>query len=148
MHKRWIETDENGDEISSGKLLGFFSSQSECENAKREYIKQPGFRDYPDCFIVEKVYADVDDYNDDVGDFDGHVYYLAHEWFDGTYDHITEFGCYSTEDKAKQAQKTYQFDADLIDHPNGWSIDDYVINKRWWTEGFFIWESDEHVEEQ
>ena len=89
---------------------------------------------------MEKIEADVNDFNDIPGEFSTHVYYLTHEWYDGEYDHVSYLGCYSSQENAEIAQAQYRSDPDLIDHPDGFVIDEYEIDKMEWTEGFCSWE--------
>jgi hypothetical protein len=35
------------------KLCGVFSTEARAEEARRELVAQPGFRDYPDDFLVD-----------------------------------------------------------------------------------------------
>lgn len=55
-HKRFIETDSKTDEkVFCTILLGFFSSKDKCESMILSYLKQPGFCDFPDGFVIETV---------------------------------------------------------------------------------------------
>ena len=58
---------------------------------------------------------------------------------DGEYDYVTTMGCYSSLEKAKEAEQNYRLDPDLVDHPEGFCIDKYEIDKMEWNEGFFTW---------
>ena len=139
-HKNCKEIDfETGEEICDTKMLGFFSSKEKCNESIKEYLLQPGFKDYPERFFIEKVYADIDDYNDKVGHFDKYVYYLSHEWYDGEYDYQTHFGYYSSLKKAKKAKEMYKKETEFIKYPDGFDIGKYLINEREWKEGFFSW---------
>ena len=139
-HKRVIEIDrETGEKIYDTKLLGFFRSRKACKDLILVYLKQPGFKDYPDDFIITRKEADVNDYNDKPGEFGLSVFYLCHEWYDGEYDILSDLGVYSTEELAKKAQSEYMKDPDLVDHPDGFGIDEYTIGERQWTEGFFTY---------
>jgi len=66
------------------------------------------------------------------------VFYLAHEWYDGEYDYITDIAVYSTLEKAEKALKRLKRHKKFKDHPEGFGIDEYEIDKDHWTEGFFI----------
>ena len=81
----------------------------------------------------------MDDFNEEAGEFCQYVYYLTHEWYDGEYDYVTTMGCYSSLEKAKEAEQNYRLDPDLVDHPEGFCIDKYEIDKMEWKEGFFTW---------
>ncbi len=136
-HKRLMEVNkETGEKIYNTKLLGFFQSEEECKQLILEYLKQPGFIDCPNDFIVEKVEADVNEFNDIPGEFESSVFYLAHEWYDGEFDYVTDLGYYSTEELAKKAQIRYQLDTNFIEHPEGFCISKYIIGECEWKEGF------------
>lgn len=136
-HKRLVavikETDEK---VNNTKLLGFFSSKKRCEEAILYYLKQPGFKDFPDDFVISQVKADLNDFNDIPGEFNNVIYYLSHEWYDGEYDIISDLGYYSTYKKAEIAESQYRLEPDIKDHPDGFVIDAYEIDKMEWTEGF------------
>lgn len=138
IHKRKVE--KNGTGVYSTKLLGFFSSKKKCEEAKSTYLQQPGFKDYPEDFFIEEVEADCDDYNDECGEFESAVFYLSHEYYNGIYDIVTDLGYYSTYFKAEQSKELYTLEPEFIEHPEGFYIAKYEIDKREWKEGFFIWE--------
>lgn len=138
-HKRVVEVDnETGEKIHNTKLLGFFQSEDECKKLISEYLKQPGFMDCPDDFVIEKIEADINDFNDIAGEFELSVFHLTHEWYDGEFDYVSDLGSYSTEECAKKAQIRYQLDPDYIEHPDGFCISECIIGEREWTEGFCI----------
>ena len=139
-HKRLCEMDEiTREEIFNTKMLGFFSSEKKCNEAIDYYLTQPGFCEFPESFYIEEIEADLDDFNEEAGEFCQYVYYLTHEWYDGEYDYVTTMGCYSSLEKAKEAEQNYRLDPDLVDHPEGFCIDKYEIDKMEWKEGFFTW---------
>ena len=143
FHQRNVEHDENtGERISNTLFLGFFSSEEKCKELIPNYIKQPGFKDYPDDFIIEKEEADVDDFNDIAGNFDSMVFYLYHEWYDGKYDNITDLGCYSTRELAEKAMENYRNkDPMFTEKPDDFLIDEFIIDKDvCWEDGFYTWE--------
>ena len=143
-HKRFIEIDdETGDKIYDTKLLGFFSSLKKCQEMIPLYLEQPGFREFPEDFHINEIVADVNDYNNVPGEFEGFVYFLSHEWYDGEFDYVSVLGYYSTHQKAEEAKQKYRYDPELMQHPEGFCVDNYKINKREWTEGFFSWREDE-----
>jgi hypothetical protein len=90
-HKNCIEIDfETGEEICDTKMLGFFSSKEKCNESIKEYLLQPGFKDYPERFFIEKVYADIDDESDLTfaemsvkNDFIDTIYKTHKEWLIG-----------------------------------------------------------------
>lgn len=139
-HKRFCEMDENtGEKIFDTKMLGFFSSLQKCDEVIRYYVTQPGFCEYPEDFYIEEIEANVDDFHDKAGMFRKYVYYLTHEWYDGEYDIVTTFGCYSSMKKAKAAEIQYRLEPDFAEHSEGFCIDKYEIDKMEWKEGFFTW---------
>ncbi len=141
VHRRTVEIEKNtGENICDTKLLGFFSDYKKCQDAIAYYITQPGFKEYPEDFIIEEIEADIDDYCKVSGSFEKYVYYLSHEWYDGQYDYIRDLGYYSTNAKAKYAESLYRLESDLIEHQEGFCVDEYEIDKMEWTEGFFICE--------
>lgn len=137
IHSRITEVDsETGEEIYTRKILGFFETEEKCEEMIRFYIQQPGFKDYPNGFSIEKCEADLNDYNDVIGDYNQYVYYLLHEWYDGEFEYWTELGCYSNIKNAEQAERYYRNDLDFKEHPEGFRIEKYLINEMEWPEGF------------
>ena len=138
-HKRLVETiEETGEEVRNTKLLGFFSTREKCNEVILHYLEQPGFKDFPDDFVISEVEADLNDFNDVPGEFNNVVYYLTHEWYDGEYDIVSYLGYYSTSEKAQVAELQYRLDPDLKDHQDGFVIDAYKIDEKKWTEGFFF----------
>jgi len=138
-HKKFVELDEDNEKVFNTKSLGFFSSEEKCKDVIPKYLEQPGFKDHPNGFVIEKVEADIDDFNEVAGDFKSSVFYLSHEWYDGEYDHVSRLGYYSTQQKAEKAQALYSLEPEFIDHPDGFCIDEYALNERGWTEGFFTY---------
>jgi len=65
------------------------------------------------------------------------VFYLAHEWYDGEYDYVTDIAVYSTLGKAEKALCKFKNHEKFKEHPEGFSIDEYDIDEDHWTEGFF-----------
>jgi len=136
-HKRVVEMDrETGEKIHNTKLLGFFSSEEECRNVIPLYLQQPGFKNYPEDFVIKKVEADIDDFNDVIGDFKSLLFYSSHEYYDGEFDYITDLGYYSTYQKAKKSQLKYKREPEFSEHPDGFYIASFKIGRRGWTAGF------------
>ena len=139
-HKRTVEIDDKtGEIISCTILLGFFSSEERCKEIIPQYLEQPGFKDYPNDFVIKRVEADVDDFNEIAGEFESSVFYLSHEYYDGEFDHISDLGYYSTQLLAEKAQIKYQVEPDLIGYPDGFCITEYEIDESEWKEGFFTY---------
>jgi hypothetical protein len=42
------------------KLLGVYSLQESADNAKKRMLSQPGFRDFPHGFVIERYQVDQD----------------------------------------------------------------------------------------
>ena len=139
LHRYFVEKCiSNGKDIFESKLLGFFSSINKCEEAITFYLEQPGFEEYPDDFVIKEVEANIDDFNDIVGEFNGKVFFLSHEWYDGEYDYISYLGYYSDYGTAKKMKEKYSVETEYLRYPEGFVIDKYVIDKRQWEEGFCI----------
>lgn len=138
QHDRFVEVDkETGELLCDTKLLGFFSSEDKCGEAISHYKQQPGFKDHLEGFTFKKVEADIDDYNDIPGTFEGYVYFLSHEWYDGEFDYVSYLGYYSKYQGAEEAQKKYCMDDDdYFKHQEGFVIDKYAIDQLEWKEGF------------
>lgn len=144
-HKHIIEIDKiTGEEICDTKFLGFFSPKKKCKEVIKYYLKQPGFRDYPDGFFYEIVDANIDDYNDIVCEFDKYVYYLTHEWYDGEYDYVTDLGFYSTRKKADMSEKKYRLEPEYLEHQDGFCVAKHKINEMEWKEGFYSYDEMEN----
>ena len=65
------------------------------------------------------------------------MFYLAHEYFAGEYDNVSDLGYYSTYENAEKSLSEYRENPEFINYPDGFSIDEYEIDKPEWTEGFF-----------
>lgn len=139
-HEYIVEKElETGEKICDIKLLGFFATCERCKEVIAYYTNQPGFRAFPDDFVVEKVEADMDDFNEVVGDFKSSVFYLSHEWCDDDYDYISHLGYYSSHKNAHKAMALYQMESDFQKHLDGFCVDEYKIDKCEWTQGFFTY---------
>jgi hypothetical protein len=60
-HKRLIEK-KNDEDIFDKKIIGYFSCKEKAEKIKLEYKNLPGFRDYPNDFIIDEYEMDKDYY--------------------------------------------------------------------------------------
>lgn len=139
-HKRTIEIDENtGEKISTTKLLGFFSSEKKCNDIILQYLLQPGFKEFPNDFNIEQINANIDKYNDIPDDFNMTVFYLSHEYYDGSFDYISDLGYYSKKTLARKAQEKYQLEPEFAEHPDGFCVSEYKIDEGEWKEGFFVY---------
>lgn len=137
QHKKEVEIEpKTGEVIYNTKLVGFLSTEELCKNTILFYQQKPGFKDYPQDFVMEKVEADVDDFNHIPGEFDQYVYYLTHEYYDGEYDNITNIGYYSTHQMAEEAEHRYRLKAEYSEYPNGFCISKYKIDQTHWCFGF------------
>ncbi len=138
-HRRIVEVDiQTGEKIYSTCLLGFFSTKTKCEEMIKHYLKQPGFIDYPNDFVIETVEANGG-FENTPNQFDKTVFFLSHEWYDGSYDHVSYLGYYSTRELAEKALEQYKKDPEFIDRLDEFCIDAYEIDKGWWMESFFKW---------
>jgi hypothetical protein len=140
MHKRISEVNENPEENAyETKLLGFFALEEQCKELIPHYLEQPGFKNYPEDFSIEEIEANVDDYNETPGEFEKSVFYLYHEYYDGTYDYLSQLGYYADEDSAQKALSLYQLEPEYLEYPDGFCIYEYEIGKSEWNEGFVSW---------
>ena len=140
-HKIVVEVDrETGEPIHSTCLLGFFSSEEKCKEMIPHYLEQSGFKENPNDFVIQKIEADTDAFNEVEGVFKETVFYLSHEWYDGEYDHISDLGYYSTQEKADIALEKFKKHDDFIEHLDGFCIAGHEIDKAEWLEGFISWE--------
>ena len=146
VHERILQI-VNEEKICDIKRLGFFSTEEICNKAINYYVKQPGFNQYPDGFVMNKIKADIDAYNEIPGEFEDKVYYLSHEWYDGEYDYVTNIGYYSTQCKAESAKTLMQFAEEFIEHQEGFIVDEYRIDEMEWKEGFYCWNDMENLDE-
>lgn len=135
LHRHVVEIADD-EEVCDTKLLGLFSTEEKCQEAIKHYTTQPGFEAYPDCFEINVIEADVDEYNDEVGEFSETVYLLSHEWYDGEYDYITYIGYYSTREKAEKVLALFENNERFIEHQDGFDISVYNFDEMMWEEGF------------
>lgn len=140
VHKRFIELSaDTHEKVYCTKLLGFFSSPQKCKDIIDYYLQKPGFKDFPNDFQKEAVYADTDEFNNSIGEFKDSVFYLAHEYFDGEYDNVSDLGYYSTYENARKSLSKYHEKPEFKNYPDGFCIDEYKIDKPEWTDGFFTY---------
>jgi hypothetical protein len=65
------------------------------------------------------------------------VYLLQHSYpLDNDADEVKLIGVYSTAELAEKAAGRYKTLPGFRDHPDGFSIDRYEVDKDHWTEGF------------
>ena len=65
------------------------------------------------------------------------VYYLHHTRDKGTADEDDkEIGTYTSYQLAKEAINRLKDKPGFIDYPNDFHIDEYIIDKDYWTDGF------------
>lgn len=69
-----------------------------------------------------------------------YVYSLSHEYEtvegEEIIDILTDIAVYSSRDKAEKALEKFKVHPKFKNHPDGFVISRYVINKREWQEGF------------
>lgn len=65
------------------------------------------------------------------------VYFLEHSYELNEHDVIRALGIYSTKEKAEKAMENYKKLPRFKDFLDGFNIDEYEINKKCWSEGFF-----------
>lgn len=71
------------------------------------------------------------------------VFLLFHVRSDDEYgDDAKLIGVYRTKENAEAAEERLTGRPGFVDHPDGWTIDCYVLDKDHWTEGFGIDETD------
>ena len=141
-HKHLIKTNlEIREKVYDTKVLGFFSSEEHCKNMIMYYLQQPGFKDFPNGFVIEQIGANIDVFSDSDDAFDSSVFYLSHEYYDGEFDYISNLGYYSSYSLAQKKQSEYQLEPEYANCLDGFCIDEYEIDKAEWTEGFFVWDN-------
>ena len=139
-HVRTVAIDKDtGDVIHNTKLLGFFSTKEKCKELIPFYLEQPGFKDFPNDFSIKKIEADINDFNETGGEFGTTVFQLTHEWYDGEYDYVSHLGVYSTKKLAKKSLASYKLEPEFLGHPDGFCIDECLIDECEWKEGFFTY---------
>ncbi len=132
LHSRPVDEDAH-----ETFLIGFYSSHQKAQDVIERYKNIDGFRNHPKDFAIEEWEVDVDDFNRQGGDYNGKVFYLAHEYYDGTeYDYVTKIGVYSKRQNAKKALSKYKGLPDFKEHADGFTIDEYDIDEDNWTQGF------------
>lgn len=116
-------------------LIGFFDSPDQVARLIADYEQLPGFS-LPDCkfCVVEYAFDVCDTQSID------EVYYVQ-DWL---YNSISgeeksnEVGLYLTMEEAEQAERYYQINCPAV--PRGFQrsiiIDKYIVNRRYWSEGF------------
>jgi len=65
-----------------------------------------------------------------------YVLHHVHEFEANNEEDVKLLGIFSSEEKAMKMVKKYKKMPGFKDHPEGFSVDKYIINKAEWTEGF------------
>jgi hypothetical protein len=60
----WHVYELNPLEEEESKLIGIYSSQEKAQHAIARLRSQPGFRDYPNGFIIDQATLDTDDWKE------------------------------------------------------------------------------------
>lgn len=125
------------------KSIGFFNTRMDCQTAIDKLILQPGFSDYPDCFIVERMKVKGARRNDIIIG----LYEVYHEKvLDASESIVNYFGVFAklelAERKVKKLKKKTKFkyagclDKEWKKDIEGFSIVKCVIGEIAWAEGF------------
>ncbi len=138
MHRIIVDIDiQTGENIYSTCLLGFFSTKAKCNELIKYYLKQPGFKDFPDNFVINSVILN-EDFNNTLHEFNKKIFFLSHEWYDGVYDHVSYLGYYSTRKLAEKAMDKYKNEPEFVERLDGFNIDEYEMDEGCWLKGFDI----------
>ena len=54
----------DGDDAEEVKTIGIYSTESNAEAAVQRLVTQPGFRDYPDDFVIDEYEVDQDEWDE------------------------------------------------------------------------------------
>lgn len=66
------------------------------------------------------------------------VYVLQHSYaLQNGCDETKLLGVFSSEEKAQEAIEMYRTLPGFCEHPQDFHLDKYLMNERYWTEGFF-----------
>lgn len=67
------------------------------------------------------------------------IYYLYHIRNEDTDDEdVKLIGMYSSYELAEKAQERTKYKPGFIDFPDGFYIDEYIVDKDYWVDGFVI----------
>ena len=125
-HKREID-----DVVILSSLIGFYTSKDIVDHTVNKYRMLEGYRDYPDDFLITEY---------EIAENVMQAFVVFHEYSDEEFDYPTLIGVFSTEEDAIKAQMVAIKEQPFAQYPDGFTIDNYELNKDFWTEGFFIYE--------
>lgn len=133
-HTRKVEVD-----AVSSFIVGIYSSIDIVHKTIKEYQNIAGFKDYPNDFVVDKFKIKS---TKELSKKQC-VYLLQHEYTIGEYDYITKIGVFESFEKAEKIRAKlrkkpkYQNYPGGLYPPDGFCVDEYIINESGWREGFF-----------
>ena len=141
---------EFSDGAINTKGIGFFKTEDECREVILSLLDQPGFRDYPNDFVIDE--------REVIGSEDttmlSKVYHVTHECecddededeaAEGYVTFVTDIGVYATLELAEEAVRIAELDpkfanAILSDVATGFCIDECPLGEVGWSEGFVPW---------
>ncbi|OCG41473.1 hypothetical protein A9G29_07200 [Gilliamella sp. Fer2-1] len=118
------------------KRIGTYSSYKLAKEAKNRVKDLPGFIDYPDGFYISEYVIDKDYWADGFKAMQK-VYVLYHIRDITIADENEKIiGTYSSYKLAKEAENRVKDRPGFIDYPDDFYINEYVIDKDYWANGF------------
>ena len=134
-HSRRLKTDE-----TDSKIIGIYSSLTNVQKTIEEFKNIVGFKDYPNDFCIEEFEIIT---LDNKSIFSNNtVFFLQHEHSVGEYDYVTKIGMFFSYKDAKKYMDnlkenvSLQEQYDIVYSIGEFSIDRYIVDKNYWTEGF------------
>ncbi|MFK0158846.1 hypothetical protein ACIQVK_43110 [Streptomyces sp. NPDC090493] len=126
------------------KLIGVFTSPDRAEQARAACAQLPGFRDFPDGFLV--VLLQVDGARADRGSLPEDLYLLFRTLEDPVRgEEVVVLGAYLSEEEGNEGASAYREGPPEA----GLEVSPVTLDERTWCDGFFTYfsdESDESVE--
>lgn len=132
-HSREVEKD-----VVSTAIIGIYSSANIVKQTISKYRSIAGFDMYPNGFMIDEYDVCTSQSVNSIKS----VYLLQHEYTEDEYDYITTIGIYLNYKNAQDTVKKlsnepkYQHYLGGLYPPNGFNIDEYIINASHWSEGF------------
>ena len=128
--------ERSGEKLYNGFGLGYYSSLTLAIRRREEMSSLPGFCLHPiSCFKIKRVRVVFE--SDIVDKAKVSLFVLTHECEKDEYDIVTDFGAFSSYEKAHEQLEKYKFHKFYRLYPEGFVIDKHNVNRcNEWSEGF------------
>ncbi|MDV7696950.1 hypothetical protein N6B72_08460 [Chryseobacterium soli] len=148
---------------TDSKLLGFLNSLKGVEEMKKQAFILPGFKEYPECFVVNQYILDkihwAEGFHEAIGEMGrdylekgdevdkncrsvkelelNNIFSVSHYYTINTHlDDERYIGVFSSLDQAEKAVEILKMKPGFKSHPDGFDISELDLNVLLWNSGF------------